>query len=256
MSTLRPCYTSRAIIVSHNHKEQIVTVRYLCAALAAVTLAAVVAACGTLQEAAQGGQAVATQAAELRGTAQALAPTLQAAAPTLQALAPTLQAQAGDLSQTAQALAPTLQAAAPTLQAILPTFDALVPTLQASGLQQTAEALATELPVLTGPVRATAEAFATQRVGEPPADVPIAPRSTPIYTSNTRLVYTTELAPAAVRELYEVDMPAQGWVAVPGAAQQGDATQLQFEKPGRRARVTIAPAPGGAAVEVSIDSVE
>lgn len=221
---------------------------------AAASLSLLGAACGALQEASQAGQAVATEAAQLQGTAQALAPTLQAAAPTIQAQAEQLGQTAQAVAPTLQAVAPTIQAVAPTLQAVLPTLDALVPTLQASGLQETAMALATALPELSGPARATAEAFATQRVGEPPADIPIAPRSTPLYTSSTRIVYTSELAPSAVREVYQVDMPAAGWVAVPGAAEQGEAARLQFEKQGRRATVTIAPAPPGSAVEITIES--
>jgi hypothetical protein len=222
-------------------------------ALAAALLLALTAGCGALQDAAQTGQEVATQAAELKRTAEAAAPTLQALGQTAQAAAPTLQAQAGELRQTAEALAPTLRAVAPTLEAALPTFEALLPTLQASGIQQTAEAFATALPGLQGDERATAEAIATQGVGQAPPDVPIAPRSRTIYTSATRLVYTTELAPAAVRELYQVDMPASGWAAVPGAAERGEAAVLQFARPGRRATVTIAPAEGGSAVEVTIE---
>jgi hypothetical protein len=231
---------------SRRRQEDAVYHRPALAAVAALFAALAVGACAELQEAARSGQAVATQAAEA-------APTLQALAQTAQAAAPTIQAQAGELRQTVDAIAPTIQAAAPTLRAVLPTFEALLPTLQASGIQQTAEAFATALPALEGAERATAEAFATQGVGGAPADIPLAPRSQTIYTSATRLVYTTELAPAAVRELYEVDMPAAGWTPVPGAVEQGQATRLQFERPGRRAVVTIAPLNTGAGVEVSVE---
>jgi hypothetical protein len=217
----------------------------------ALILAALLAlaACAELQEAAQTGQAVATQAAGL----QQAAPTLQALAETAQAVAPTLQAQAGDLRQTAEALAPTLQAAAPTLQAALPTFEALLPTLEASGLQETAQAFTTALPALEGDARATAEAFATEGVGGAPADVPLPPHSRTLYTSSSRVVLTTELAPSAVRELYEVDMPAAGWTLVPVPAEQGEAVHLQFERPGRRAVVRIVPTGVGSGVEVSVE---
>jgi hypothetical protein len=217
-------------------------------ALLVLLIAALVAlaACAELQEAARTGQEVATQAAEA-------APTLQAIAQTAQAIAPTIQAQAGDLRQTAEALAPTLQAAAPTLQAALPTFEALLPTLEASGLQETAVAFATSLPALQGPERATAEAYATEGVGETPPDIPVPPRSRVIYTSAARLVYSTELTPGAVRELYEVDMPAAGWAIVPLAPGKGEAVFLQFERPGRRAVVRIVPAPTGAGVEVTVE---
>jgi hypothetical protein len=49
-------------------------------------------------------------------------------------------------------------------------------------------------------------------------------------------------------------MPAAGWAQVPVTAEQGGAVQLQFERPGRRAVVSIAPAGSGAGVEVTVSA--
>ncbi len=219
--------------------------------IAALLLAT--AGCGQLQQTIQQGQNVATQAAELKQTADVLAPTLQALAPTLQAQAGAFKQTAEALAPTLQALAPTLQAAAPTAEALLPTLQALVPTLEASGYQQTAEALVGDLPQQTGDARQTAIVMATARVGEGPSDIPRLPDGTNLLVTGTRLLYLTPNTLARVREFYRTQMPEFGWSEVPGALEVGKVGRLQFVRPGQTATITFGASGERSVVDITVE---
>lgn len=212
-------------------------------------------ACGALQEAQQAGATAITGASQFQQTAEVLAPTLQAQGESLrqtaEALAPTLEAQAPGLRQTAEVLLPTLQAQAPELRQ---TLEALAPTLeaQAPGLRQTIETLATQRPIDPGTLRETVESLGGA-IGAAPDDIPLVEPRDELLMSPARIVYTTPQAYGAVLEVYQGDMPANGWQPLPDSFLSADFSRMHYTKAERTATVTVSKSTENTKVEIVIE---
>jgi hypothetical protein len=114
-------------------------------------------------------------------------------------------------------------------------------TQQGPGLVETAQALATQ----HGPgLLETAQAVATQAArasGNPPADIPLIEGEKEMLFASSELVsYTTGLTFQEVLQFYKAQMPANGWEKIEqGWVETGNTAVLQFEKPDRKAVVTL-----------------
>jgi hypothetical protein len=202
--------------------------------IGAVLVLTLLAACGIPSGVQQMGEGAATAAVELRQTAEVLAPSMQALQETAQALAPTLEAQAPGLRQTLEALAPTLQAQAPEIA-------------------QTLEALATEQPLDGVGVRQTLDAL-TGGIGgsATPSDISVAENASILINTSEHIAYTTQTGFGAVLELYQADMPKQGWNELPDAIVSDTVAQIRYQKGARTATIVIAKLAQGTTVDISL----
>ena len=159
------------------------------------------------------------------------------------------QAEGNPLIQTAKAIiterGPSVKATAqnfateqgPSLQKTIQAFA----TQQGPGLEQTIQAFATN----QGPGLAqTAEAIATQAAsssGEVPSDIPVVSgEKTNFFKSESLITYFTPLDLKSVKEFYSKEMPANGWsLADTGSVTATDTAVLYFEKPDRKASLTL-----------------
>jgi hypothetical protein len=194
-------------------------------------------ACGFARDVQQAGNEAGTAAAVVQGTAAVLGPTLQAGADSLQqtaaVLAPTLQAQAPEIRQTLEALAPTLQAQAPEIR-------------------QTLEAFATDQPVDGVSVRQTLDALTGGTGGQFADDIPLPAERRTLLSTPDHIIYTTSQGYGAVTELYQADMPKQGWEPLPDSTTSDQASALRFQKGSRTANVVIAKMAEGTTVDITI----
>jgi len=185
---------------------------------------------------------------EMLSTGQAIVTNVQGN-PMVQTAQAYVTEQAPGVKQTVQAFATdqgpslqqTIQAFAtdqgPSLQQTIQAFA----TQQGPGLEQTVGAFLTQdAPGLEG----TVQAFATQAgstAGQAPQDIPLVQGDkTSLITSENFVTYFTSMDFNAVSTFYEAQMPANGWTKVDKESIQNDnSAVLVFEKPSRKATVTL-----------------
>lgn len=222
-----------------------------------LTLLGALLACSFVNNISQGGR-------EAIGTAQSVATDakqLNNLAATGQAFV--TQAEGSGLVQTAQALA--TQADQSGLQE---TARAVATQAEQSGLGETAQALVTEAPGFVETFQAaftsqapelqgTLQALAAQlasALGEAPADIPVVQADRENYKAGSNYVtYTTSLAYRDVVVFYKTQMANLGWTSVEeGNVESSQTTLLHFEKPDRKASVTLTANPSTGKTDVTI----
>lgn len=198
------------------------------------------------QELIQTGQAVATQVLgnEIVQTARAFATE-----------------QGSELLATGQAFitqeGPGLLATGQTIAteqgpSLLATMQAAA-TQQGPGLLETMQAAATQIgPGLEGTMQAVATQAASP--GGAPADIPqVEGGKTNLIATNSFVSYTTPLDLRSVMDFYEREMPNNGWTKVEqGSVVSAASAIFIYEKPGRRATLTISADTGVGATLVVI----
>lgn len=119
-------------------------------------------------------------------------------------------------------------------------------------LSTTMEAFATEMPIEG--LQATAEAVTEGlQPGEAPPDIPVVAETSNLYTSKDLVSFTTSLPYDQVVDFYKEQMPLNEWLlAESGNVESPSASILNFDKPQRRAIVTISANPLNAETVVLI----
>ena len=132
----------------------------------------------------------------------------------------------------------------------LQTAQALASEVATSGILETIQAVATEGE--NSPYVLTAEALATQAsggggglsFGEAPPDIPVIEDHDQFFGSDEVVSYFTTVDFKAALEFYKTEMPAHEWTEADGSTETDNVAVLYYDKPNRKATVTIS-APGG-----------
>ncbi|MBN1667293.1 MAG: hypothetical protein JW862_09390 [Anaerolineales bacterium] len=121
-------------------------------------------------------------------------------------------------------------------------------------LSATLEAMTTAMPVDLEGLQATAEAVTESlQPGEAPPDIPLVDETTNLFTSKDLVSYTTALGYRQVIDFYKEQMPLNEWIALEDDNIETPAAAiLNFEKPNRKAVVTISSNPLNAETVVLI----
>jgi hypothetical protein len=183
-------------------------------------------------------------------TAQSVATGLQSGREILstgQAIATNIQGN--PMFQTAQAY---MTEQAPGLEQTIQAFA----TDQGPGLEQTVQAFMTQdVPGLAETVQAVATQSGST-TGQAPEDIPLVEGDkTSLVTSQTFVTYFTSLDFNSVVTFYQNQMPANGWTKLDKeSVQNANSAVLVFDKPDRKATVTLGinPANNSTVVVISV----
>ena len=173
----------------------------------------------------------------------------------------------GGVEKTAQSVATGLQSG----REIITTGQALATNIGGNSIVQTAQAFVTEqAPGVEKTVQAfatnqgpgleqTIQALATQSgstTGQAPQDIPLVEGDkTNLVTSGTFVTYFTSMDFKSVLSFYETQMPVNGWTKVDNeSVQSGNSAVLVYDKPSRKATVTLGvnPTDNSTVVAISI----
>jgi hypothetical protein len=200
-------------------------------------LAAVSISCSLLSDAQQ-------RVDSVRETAESAATMVQSGRDLLSTgQAVVTQFQNNEMVQTAMAMA-TEQG--PAMIATLQAFA----TNEGPGLLETAQALGTQNPGALETAQALASPIAG---GEAPPDIPLVEDNPANLTTTNQFVsYTTSLSLLAVREFYEVELPANGWTQGQVLLDASENVIITYTKPGRQATLNLARLSGSSETVVMI----
>lgn len=141
----------------------------------------------------------------------------------------------------------------------LQTAQSLATGVATSGILETAQAIATEGE--NSPYVLTAEALATQvgsggggvSFGEAPPDIPVIEDHDQFFGSNDVVTYFTKVDYKTALEFYKKEMPAHEWKEADGSTETDNTAVLYYDKPDRKATVTISAPVGQTTVQILIE---
>ena len=141
----------------------------------------------------------------------------------------------------------------------LQTAQALASEVATSGILETIQAVATEGE--NSPYVLTAEALATQAgggggglsFGEAPPDIPVIEDHDQFFGSNEVVSYFTKVDYKTALEFYKKEMAAQEWKEADGSTETDNVAVLYYDKPNRKATVTISVSNDQTVVQILIE---
>lgn len=159
--------------------------------------------------------------------------------------------QVESAAQTAQALATAGKEALSTVEAsgLAQTAVALATQAEEKGLWETAQAAITALPQQSADLKATAEAVITQGAyGQAPPNIPVFPGEvSAFFGSNSLVSYTAAANVQTVIDFYRQQLPVYGWQPTGNVSViTSTHASLVYENATQRLNVAITAAPGNA----------